>query len=269
VEDRAEWIAASAERILAVTGAAVAAVTLDSEGAVVLERDRPPHRTYAHGRARDSRVTGAGDTFAVALALALAAGAHTPAAAELAQLAASVAVAKERTAVCSLAELREQVYAREKRAGELAGLISVVELNRAQGRRVVFTNGCFDILHRGHITYLNQAKALGDVLIVGVNSDEGVARLKGPDRPINSLEDRIELLSALSCVDYIVPFDEDTPEKLIIAIRPDVFVKGGDYTRATLPEAEVVESLGGEVRLLPYLEDRSTTSVIERIRALN
>jgi D-beta-D-heptose 7-phosphate kinase / D-beta-D-heptose 1-phosphate adenosyltransferase len=136
---------------------------------------------------------------------------------------------------------------------------------RRQGKRIVLTNGCFDILHRGHITYLNRAKGLGDVLIVGVNSDESVRRLKGPERPINSLEDRLRVLSALSCIDHLVPFDEQTPHRLIQAIHPDVFVKGGDYTRETLPEAELVEQLGGAVRILPFLASRSTTNLIERI----
>jgi D-beta-D-heptose 7-phosphate kinase / D-beta-D-heptose 1-phosphate adenosyltransferase len=130
----------------------------------------------------------------------------------------------------------------------------------------VFTNGCFDILHRGHITYLNQAKALGDVLIVGLNGDGSVGRLKGAGRPINPVEDRLHVLAALSCVDHIVCFDEDTPHELIRLIRPDVYVKGGDYSREMLPEALVVESLGGTVEILPYVEDRSTTGIIERIR---
>src|SRR6058998_159591 len=119
------------------------------------------------------------------------------------------------------------------------------------GRRIVFTNGCFDILHRGHITYLNRAKALGDVLIVGVNSDDSIHRLKGPGRPINTLEDRAQVLAALSSVDHIVAFDADTPIELIRAIRPDIFVKGGDYTRDRLPEASLVEELGGTVQILP------------------
>ena len=147
--------------------------------------------------------------------------------------------------------------------GEVA---ACVEAHRRRGRRVVFTNGCFDILHRGHISYLSRAKSLGDVLIVGVNSDEGIRRLKGPTRPINALEDRLQVLSALSCVDHVVPFDEDTPHELIQVVRPETFVKGGDYTRATLPEASLVEELGGRVEILPFLADRSTTDIIARIR---
>jgi D-beta-D-heptose 7-phosphate kinase/D-beta-D-heptose 1-phosphate adenosyltransferase len=116
------------------------------------------------------------------------------------------------------------------------------------------------------VAYLNRAKELGDVLFVGVNSDESVRRLKGPNRPVNSLDDRIQVLSALSCVDHVVGFDEDRPDDLIRAVRPQVFVKGGDYTIATLPEAPLVRELGGFVEILPLVEDRSTTSIIDRIR---
>ena len=263
--ERADLVAARGERILELTGAQIAAVTLDTEGAVVIERGRPVYRTYARPTA-NSRAMGAGDTFASALALALAAGAHTPAAAELASAAAEVVVGKDGTACCSTEELRAHVSGESKYARSASRLEASLALHREQGKRIVFTNGCFDILHRGHITYLSRAKTLGDVLVVGLNSDESVGRLKGPGRPINTLEDRAEVLAALSCVDHIVPFDEDTPVALIEAVRPDVFVKGGDYTREMLPEAPVVEALGGSVHLLPYVEDRSTTGIIERIR---
>ena len=263
--DRGDAIAAEGERILDVTGAQIAAVTLDSEGAVVIERGRPPYRTYARAADGASSI-GAGDTFAATLALALAAGAHAPAAADLASAAAAIVVAKRGTTCCSAAELRDHVSAGGEKVVDRERLAALVAAQRERGRRVVFTNGCFDILHRGHITYLNRAKALGDVLVVGVNSDESVQRLKGADRPINPLEDRVEVLAALSCVDQIAVFEDDTPADLIGAIRPDVFVKGGDYTHETLPEAPLVESLGGKVRILPYVEDQSTTGVIARIR---
>jgi len=262
---RAEAIAAQGERILNSTGAQVAAVTLDADGAVVVERNRPPYRTYAHP-ARSSRSVGAGDTFVGALGLALAAGADTPAAAELASAAAAVVLGKDGTATCSARELREFISGADKRSNDLAALALQVESHRGQGRRIVFTNGCFDILHRGHVTLLNRAKGLGDVLVVGVNSDLSVRRLKGPERPINALEDRIRVLAALSYVDHIVAFDGDTADEVIEAIRPDIFVKGGDYTRETLPEAGLVERLGGAVCIFPYVEDRSTTGIIERIR---
>ncbi len=263
---RADGISPHGGRVLELTGAQIAAVTLDCEGAIVFERGRPPYRTYAQP-VRHASVVGAGDTFTSALALALAAGAAVPEAAELAAAAAAVVVGKERTAVCSAQELREFVSAGGKYVGDLDRFLGRLDFYRQQGRSIVFTNGCFDILHRGHITYLNRAKRLGDVLVVGINSDQSIRRLKGPSRPINTLEDRIQVLAALSCVDHLVPFDEDTPCSLVRAIRPDVFVKGGDYTRDRLPEAAVVESCGGVVHILPLVRDHSTTGIIERIQA--
>ncbi len=262
---RPDLIAAAGERLLAATGAQVAAVTLDSEGAVVLEHGRPAYRTYAR-RNPDSHSMGAGDTFVATLGLALASGAHTPAAAELASAAAGVVVSKHGTSLCSADELRDRVAGERKYVEDRGRLAAALAASREQGKRVVFTNGCFDILHRGHITYLSRAKTLGDILVVGLNSDESVARLKGPGRPVNTLEDRAHVLAALSCVDHVVPFDEETPVALVRVVKPDVFVKGGDYTREMLPEAPVVESLGGRVELLPYVEDRSTSGIIERIR---
>jgi rfaE bifunctional protein nucleotidyltransferase chain/domain len=141
-----------------------------------------------------------------------------------------------------------------------------IGLDVGRARRIVFTNGCFDLLHRGHVAYLRRAKALGDVLIVAVNGDESVRRLKGPERPLNGLDDRLGVLEALSCIDHVVAFDEPTPAALIDIVRPDVYVKGGDYTRERLPEAPQVEALGGQVRILPYMDDHSTTGIIERLR---
>ena len=135
---------------------------------------------------------------------------------------------------------------------------------RAAGARVVFTNGCFDILHAGHVRYLAAARALGDVLILGLNSDASVRRLKGETRPVNSAEDRAEVVGALASVDYVVIFGEDTAEELIARVRPAVYAKGGDYTRETLPEARIVESYGGEVAFIPLVEGKSTTGIIER-----
>ncbi|MGE5523944.1 MAG: D-glycero-beta-D-manno-heptose 1-phosphate adenylyltransferase, partial [Rhodospirillaceae bacterium] len=154
-----------------------------------------------------------------------------------------------------------------RKATDLAHLAQRVECYKRQGRCIVFTNGCFDILHRGHVTLLQQAKAMGDVLIVAVNGDASIRRLKGPGRPINALEDRLQVLAALGCVDHLVSFDTDTSCELVRMLRPHVFVKGGDYTRQTLPEAAVVEAVGGRVQLLPYLADRSTTVLIDRMRA--
>jgi D-beta-D-heptose 7-phosphate kinase/D-beta-D-heptose 1-phosphate adenosyltransferase len=262
---RPDRIAGSAGRILERTGARIAAVTIDTEGALIVERDRPPYRTYARPEYH-ARAAGAGDTFLAALALGLAAGGDTPAASELASAASAVVVSQEGTVACSAVELLDRLAPGAKPAADLDTLVDRLDAERRRGRRIVFTNGCFDILHRGHVTYLGQAKALGDILVVGVNSDAGIRRLKGPDRPINTLEDRVEVLAALSCVDHLIPFDDDTPCALIRALRPDVFVKGGDYTRDRLPEAALVEELGGVVRILPFLPERSTTRIIERIQ---
>jgi D-beta-D-heptose 7-phosphate kinase / D-beta-D-heptose 1-phosphate adenosyltransferase len=255
------------ERLLDLTGAHIAAVTLDQEGALVFERGCTPYRTYARP-APHSRAAGAGDTFASALTLSLAAGAHLEASAELASAASSIVVEKDGTSTCSALELRNYFSTGEKFVTDAFQLAARMSAYRKEQRRIVFTNGCFDLLHRGHINYLNQAKTFGDILIIGLNSDKSVKRLKGPNRPINSLEDRAQVLAALSCVDHIIPFDGDTPHDLIRVIQPDVFVKGGDYALETLPEAPLVLELGGKVEILPYLDDHSTSGIIERIRQI-
>lgn len=263
---RVDQMVSHGERLLSLTGARSVVVTLDFDGAVLFERGAPAYRTYARPTVH-SRAAGAGDTFVSAFTLALAAGGPSTAAAELASAASAIVVGKDGTATCSAQELRHHLSAEGKIVLALPRLVERVESYRAQGRRIVLTNGCFDILHSGHIAFLDRARGLGDVLIVGVNTDEGVRRLKGPARPINRLEDRLQVLAALSGVDHVTAFAEDTPINLIRAVRPDVFVKGGDYTRETLPEAPFVEELGGVVQILPYIEDRSTTGIIERIRS--
>jgi D-beta-D-heptose 7-phosphate kinase / D-beta-D-heptose 1-phosphate adenosyltransferase len=262
---RIEQIVRHGDRILEITNAQITAVTLDRDGALIFERDRPLYRTYARP-APHLTTSGAGDTFVAALTLALTTGASTPAATEIASAAASIVVQKNGTSACFVEELLGYFSGEEKILTDTFLLAARVAAYRHQGLKVVFTNGCFDIIHRGHITYLNQAKEFGDILIIGVNSDESVQRLKGPNRPINNLEDRIQVLNAFSCVDHIVAFHEDTPHELIKVVKPDIFVKGGDYTRETLPEAPLVEELGGEVHILPYVKHKSTTNVIERIR---
>ena len=135
-----------------------------------------------------------------------------------------------------------------------------------RNRRIVFTNGCFDLLHRGHVDYLSRARALGDMLVVGVNTDASVRRLKGPGRPVTSEEDRAHVLAALEAVDAVTLFDEDTPRDLIAALKPDVLVKGGDYSVEKIAGREEVEAAGGQVVILPLTVGRSTTSLIETIR---
>jgi D-beta-D-heptose 7-phosphate kinase/D-beta-D-heptose 1-phosphate adenosyltransferase len=264
-ESRAQTIALRAQRLLELTRAEVVAATLDSEGAVLLERNAAPQRIFARPVLARS-AAGAGDTFIAALSLALAAGGNARVAAEIATAAAAIAIGREGTSTCSAEELRDCFGPHGKYDHDLQRLAQRVQSYREQGRRVVFTNGCFDILHRGHVTLLNQARALGDVLIVAVNSDASIGRLKGPGRPINSLEDRIQVLAALACVDHLIAFDDDTCVRLVQALRPHIFVKGGDYTRETLPEAPAVEAAGGVVHVLPHLSDRSTTGLIQRIQ---
>jgi D-beta-D-heptose 7-phosphate kinase/D-beta-D-heptose 1-phosphate adenosyltransferase len=246
------------------TGARIVAVTLDADGAIAFERGHDPYRTYAKPT-RAASTSGAGDTFAATLAMALAADAPTPAAVELASAAAAIVVSTDRTARCDADALRRRVAGGDKVVEALDRVPDRIAGWRRQGRRIVFTNGCFDLLHRGHVTYLSRAKELGDILVVAVNSDTSVRALKGPERPITPLEDRLEVLAALSCVDLVVPFQELTPERAIEAASPDVVVKGGDYTREMLPETALVERLGGVVKILPYVDDRSTSGIIERI----
>jgi D-beta-D-heptose 7-phosphate kinase / D-beta-D-heptose 1-phosphate adenosyltransferase len=247
------------------TGARTAAVTLDAAGAVVLTAEGN-YRT-ASRPAPPSHCVGAGDAYLAAMLLALAVGADVPVAAELAQLAAGATLAEPGTCVCSRAELLQAVGPEPAGAVDAADLVGIVRRHRERGARIVFTNGCFDVLHRGHVGYLTQARELGDVLVVAVNSDESVRRLKGPQRPVNLVEDRVAVLAALACVDHVVVFEEDSPTALIEAIRPDVYVKGGDYRPELVPEAPLVHRLHGEVRTLGYVPDRSTSAIIDRIRS--
>jgi D-beta-D-heptose 7-phosphate kinase/D-beta-D-heptose 1-phosphate adenosyltransferase len=173
------------------------------------------------------------------------------------------------TATVSVQELRAAL--RETKQSQY-GILSQDELTlavheaRASGETVVMTNGCFDILHAGHVRYLEQARKLGDRLVVAVNDDASVAKLKGRDRPINPLEDRMAVLVALGSVDWVVPFSEDTPERLICAVQPNILVKGGDYKAHEVAGGECVKSNGGRVEILPLVENRSTTRIIDAIR---
>jgi D-beta-D-heptose 7-phosphate kinase/D-beta-D-heptose 1-phosphate adenosyltransferase len=214
-------------------------------------------------------VTGAGDTVIATLAVAVAAGLSMADAAALANLAASIVVGRIGVAQVTPSELKSALHRRGYggrgmvTADELEGIL---EETRRRGRRIVMTNGCFDILHAGHVSYLEEARALGDQLVVAINDDASVARLKGASRPINPLADRMAVLAGLASVDWVVPFSEDTPARLIERLKPDVLVKGGDWRVDQIAGAEHVLARGGQVRVLAFKPGRSTTGVIEAIR---
>ena len=215
-------------------------------------------------------VSGAGDTALAALALCVAAGVDLEEAMALADLAAGAAVAKAGTACVSpdevMAEAEGGLSAPLWRVPDRAGAAELSAAWRARGLKVGFTNGCFDILHPGHLSALRFANAACDRLIVGLNSDRSVRRLKGKNRPVNTAEDRALMLASLDMVDRVVVFDEDTPAELIEAIRPDVLVKGADYVADDLPGSAFIKSYGGRILLAPLEPGRSTTRLVERIR---
>jgi D-beta-D-heptose 7-phosphate kinase/D-beta-D-heptose 1-phosphate adenosyltransferase len=264
---RKEQLREMGAAVYAATGAAVTAVTLDKEGALIFSEDQLVCNVAAKP-VHMPNVIGAGDTYISAFTLASMAGADITAAAELAGTAAAVAIGKSNTAHCKQAELIACFSMNEKYISDLDQLHNLCNMYRAQGKKIVFTNGCFDILHSGHVSYLNRAAELGHVLIVGINTDESIRRLKGTERPINQLRDRMQVLAGLSAVHHVIPFGNeknDTPEELIMAVRPDIFTKGGDYSLESLPEAATVERLGGRIVLLPLVPGRSTSLIIRQI----
>lgn len=241
-----------------------------SEHGMTLLRDGEPE-LHLPARAQEVYdVTGAGDTVISVLATTLAAGGDLPQAVALANLAAGLVVAKLGTATVSTPELRRAIQ-REQGSGRgvmsVDQLVMAVEDARAHGEKVVFTNGCFDIIHAGHIGYLGEAGALGDRLIVGVNTDESVSRLKGPGRPINPVDRRMTVLAGLAAVDWVVSFGEDTPEQLLEQVQPDVLVKGGDYSIDGIVGADKVLARGGEVKVLSFIDEVSTTAIVEKIKS--
>ncbi|CBV40901.1 bifunctional D-glycero-beta-D-manno-heptose-7-phosphate kinase/D-glycero-beta-D-manno-heptose 1-phosphate adenylyltransferase HldE [Halomonas elongata] len=242
-------------------------ITRSEKGMTLIREGAEP--LHLPTRAREVfDVTGAGDTVIGVLGLALAAGHGFPEAMTLANLAAGLVVAKPGTATLSIAELYTAVHG-DKLAEfgviEEAPLCEAVRAAQARGERVVMTNGCFDILHAGHVAYLEHARQLGDRLIVAVNDDASIARLKGASRPINPLARRMQVLAGLGAVDWVVPFAEDTPQRLIEAVLPDVLVKGGDYQPEQIAGGEAVRAAGGEVKVLGFEDGVSTTAMISTI----
>jgi D-beta-D-heptose 7-phosphate kinase/D-beta-D-heptose 1-phosphate adenosyltransferase len=269
--DNEAGIATAAREAMLLADGEAMLITQSEHGMTLVPREGDVIHVPAHPvKVRD--VTGAGDTVAATLAVSLAAGADWETALRAASAAAAVAVSKSGTAVVTAAELRRRILphaflaAEEKIAKSLSDLDERVSTWREQGLRIGFTNGCFDILHPGHVKVLTGARAACDRLIVGLNSDGSVTRLKGEGRPIQDERARAEVLAALEAVDLVVVFEEDTPIKLIERIQPGVLVKGGDYTREQVVGHDVVAANGGEVLLVDVLSGFSTTSVVSRIK---
>lgn len=243
-------------------------VTRGEKGMTLLEKGKEARHLPTHAR-EVYDVTGAGDTVISTLATALAAGQSLETATQLSNVAAGIVVGKLGTASASQDEIRH-VLAEHRVVHR--GIISEDELvlaldaARQDGETIVMTNGCFDILHAGHVTYLQEASRLGDRLVVGVNIDETITALKGADRPVNNLERRMTMLAALGCVDWVVAFSEDTPERMICRLQPDFLVKGGDNDPDKIPGAKCVRESGGQVTVMSYLDNCSTTGMIADIR---
>jgi D-beta-D-heptose 7-phosphate kinase / D-beta-D-heptose 1-phosphate adenosyltransferase len=266
-QGRSEQIFPFADKLFEFTQSRLVAVTLDAEGSLIIENGRPVHRSIAP-TVSYPYVSGAGDTYISSFTLGYLSSNSIETAAEIATAASTVAIGKDDTAACFVDELKCYFCRQQKFIHTIKYLEDICVAYHAEGKRIVFTNGCFDILHSGHVSYLNQARALGDILIVGVNNDESINRLKGPRRPINPLADRIDVLCALTAVTHVIPFGDafdDTPIQLIKAVRPAIFVKGGDYTRGQLPEADTVDAVGGQIIFIPLIPDHSTSRIIERI----
>ena len=244
-------------------------ITRSEKGMTLLEQGHEP--LHIPTKAREVfDVTGAGDTVVSALAAALAAGQPLRQATVLANLAAGVVVGKLGTASVTVPELRRAMREQQEMEQGMVDedkLVALVQEAKVHGETVVMTNGCFDILHAGHVTYLEEAARLGDRLIVAVNDDASVKRLKGPERPVNTQERRMRVLAALDCVDWVVGFDEDTPTRIICRVSPDILVKGGDNEPDKIPGGECVRAAGGRVEVMSYVDNVSTTGIIGAIRA--
>jgi D-beta-D-heptose 7-phosphate kinase/D-beta-D-heptose 1-phosphate adenosyltransferase len=264
-------IADAAQDIMTLADCEAILVTQSEDGMTLVPRKGEAVHVPAHPvKVRD--VSGAGDTVAAALALVMATGGDWETCLRMANAAAAVAVGKKGTAIVTSAELRRRILphaylaAEEKIVADDGDLDAHLQEWRKQDLRVGFTNGCFDILHPGHVKLLTAARGACDRLIVGLNTDASVKRLKGEDRPVQDERARAEVLAALEAVDLVVMFDEDTPIRLITEIRPSVLVKGGDYTLETVVGHDVVEAHGGEVMLVDILPGFSTTTLVKRAR---
>ena len=244
-------------------------ITLGERGMALIEEGQAP--LLVPTQARDVfDVTGAGDTVIATLAASIGAGTDLALATRIANLAAGIVVGKLGTATTSLDELMTEInqnhIATHKAVVTENELLELVARAKAAGERIVMTNGCFDLLHPGHLSYLQEAATEGDRLIVAVNTDDSVSALKGPTRPINSESDRMQMLAALSCVDWVCSFSEETPRRLIAEVLPDILIKGGDYQATDVAGYEEVTAAGGKVKILDFLEGYSSSNLIEKIK---
>ncbi len=267
VSDEGAW-ADLGRKLMRTLGLETVVMTLDRHGLILVERRRRARRVSTRTRSVYD-VTGAGDIVLAMIAAAIANGADWPAAVQLANVAAGLEVEKFGAVPIELDRvLLELLKQRHEQLGKLRSieqLLPELAAHRAQGRKVVFTNGCFDILHAGHVSYLRRAQREGDLLVVAINSDASIRRIKGEGRPVNRETDRIMVLSELESVDYVVMFDQDTPINLIRKVKPQVLVKGNDYRRRDVVGGDWVEKHGGCVVLVPLVKGRSTTNIIRKI----
>jgi D-beta-D-heptose 7-phosphate kinase/D-beta-D-heptose 1-phosphate adenosyltransferase len=265
--DTDDVLVGHAKQLLADLELGALLVTRSEKGMLLVEADKEP--VFLSTQAREVYdVTGAGDTVIATIAGALACGESLQVAATLANLAAGVVVRKIGVATVTPSEI--QIASQPRRPGDSAlvsevELLAIVAAARERNETIVMTNGCFDIIHPGHVAYLQEARELGDHLIVAVNDDESVQRLKGVGRPVNTVVDRMTVLAGLSATDWVVPFSEDTPARLIGAVLPDVLVKGGDYKPSQVAGFQDVTDNGGEVRILAFREGHSSSRVIEKL----
>jgi D-beta-D-heptose 7-phosphate kinase/D-beta-D-heptose 1-phosphate adenosyltransferase len=258
----------AAETIIEEYGIDGVVITLDKEGAFVRTGNLNEHIPTVPRMVYD--VTGAGDVVLATLAVALAGGADCRTAVELANIAGGIEVEKFGVATVTIDEIANEIVAAHRRKvgkiHDIESLQRLLRFHRTKKETVVFTNGCFDVLHRGHIEYLRFCSEQGDIVVVGLNSDSSVRRIKGPERPINNQDDRAAVLAGLEMIEYIVVFDEDTPLELIKQVRPDVLVKGEDWANKGVVGSEFVASCGGKVVLAPLVEGKSSTALINRMK---
>ncbi|MDZ4818307.1 MAG: D-glycero-beta-D-manno-heptose 1-phosphate adenylyltransferase [Planctomycetota bacterium] len=246
----------------------VLVMTLDKQGALLIERGRKTIAVPTRAR-QVYDVTGAGDVFVAAITCAIGNALPWPMAVQLANYAAGLKVERFGVTPIHLHEIRSALHHEHShhrgKLRQLDDLLAELARHRNDGRRIVFTNGCFDILHAGHVALLRYAKSQGDILVVGLNSDASIRRLKGADRPINQEYQRIATLSEIQCVDHLLVFDDETPLRLIEAIRPDVLVKGADYKESKVVGGKFVASYGGRLALAPLVPGQSTTSILQKL----